>query len=36
MKKTHMLPQGTIITEPYYTDVLVPVELGRDSSQSAE
>lgn len=30
------MPQGTIITEPYYTDVLVPVELGRDSSQSAE
>ena len=30
------MPQGTIITEPYYTDVLVPVELGRDSSKSAE
>ena len=30
------MPQGTIITEPYYTDVLVPIELGRDSSQSAE
>ena len=30
------MPQGTIITEPYYTDVLVPAELGHDSSKSAE
>ncbi len=30
------MPQGTVITEPYYTDVLVSVELSQGSSQAAE
>ena len=27
------MPEGTIVTEPYFSDVLVPVILAREASQ---